>query len=121
MSPSSRPWRCSSRTGRRHRFRPSVEVLDERHLPSAGFLSVNLVSDAPGEARGTNANLVSPWGVAFSPTGPFWLADNGGGASNILDGRGRPVPLVVAVPSATGFDAAPTGVVFNGGAGFAIA
>jgi uncharacterized protein (TIGR03118 family) len=75
-----------------------------------------LASDVPGLARVTDPNLVNPWGIAFSPTGPFWFADNGSGVSDLLDGRGQPVPLVVTVPGGT-----PTGTVFNGGPGFAVA
>jgi uncharacterized protein (TIGR03118 family) len=79
-----------------------------------------LASDVPGLARVTDPNLVNPWGIAFSPTGPFWFADNGSGVSDLLDGRGQPVPLVVAVPSAARSGSTPTGTVFNSGAGFAI-
>jgi uncharacterized protein (TIGR03118 family) len=79
-----------------------------------------LASDVPGLARVIDPNLANPWGIAFSPTGPFWFADNGSGVSDLLDGRGQPVPLVVPVPSAVGSGGTPTGVVFNGGAGFTI-
>jgi uncharacterized protein (TIGR03118 family) len=71
-------------------------------------------------ARVTDTNLVNPWGISFSPTGPFWFADNGSGVSDLLDGRGQPFPLVVAVPSVPGSGGTPTGTAFNGGAGFAI-
>jgi uncharacterized protein (TIGR03118 family) len=75
----------------------------------------------PGVARVTDPNLVNPWGTAFSPTGPFWFADNGSGVSDILDGRGQPFLLVVPIPSAARSGGRPTGTVFNGGPGFAIA
>jgi uncharacterized protein (TIGR03118 family) len=71
-------------------------------------------------ARVTDPNLVNPWGIAFSPTGPFWFADNGSGVSDLLDGRGQAFPLVVMVPSAAHSGSAPTGTVFNGGSGFTI-
>jgi uncharacterized protein (TIGR03118 family) len=48
------------------------------------------------------------------------LADNGSGVSNLLDGRGQPVPLVATVPPPTPSGATPTGTVFNGGPGFRI-
>jgi uncharacterized protein (TIGR03118 family) len=79
-----------------------------------------LASDVPGLALVTDPNLVNPWGIAFSPTGPFWFADNGSGVSDLLDGSGLPVPLVVAVPSAVSSGSTPTGTVFNGGAGFVV-
>jgi uncharacterized protein (TIGR03118 family) len=81
---------------------------------------VNLASDVPGLARVTDPNLVNPWGVAYSPTGPFWFAENGSGVSDFLDGRGKLFSLVVTVRSAAHSGSAPTGTVFNSGAGFAI-
>jgi uncharacterized protein (TIGR03118 family) len=80
-----------------------------------------LASDVAWLARVTDPNLVNPWGISLSPTGPFWFADNGSGVSDLLDGCGQPFPLVVTIPSTTGPDGTPTGTVFNGGAGFAIA
>jgi uncharacterized protein (TIGR03118 family) len=71
-------------------------------------------------ARVLDPNLVNPWGISLSPTGPFWFADNGSGVSDLLDGRGQPVPLVVSLPSAGHSGGAPTGIVFNGSAGFLI-
>jgi uncharacterized protein (TIGR03118 family) len=96
-------------------YRPVLECLEDRCLLSGGFAQVNLASDVPGLAQVTDPNLVNPWGISFSPTGPFWFADNGSGVSELLDGRGQPVPLVVTVPDGT-----PTGTVFNEGPGFAL-
>jgi uncharacterized protein (TIGR03118 family) len=101
-------------------YRPVLERLEDRCLLSGGFLQVNLASDVAGLARVTDPNLVNPWGIAFSPTGPFWFADNGSSVSDVLDGRGQLVPLVVTVPSATRSGSVPTGTVFNGGGGFVI-
>jgi uncharacterized protein (TIGR03118 family) len=98
-----------------------LECLESRWLLSGGFAQVDLASDVPGLASIIDPNLVNPWGIAFSPTGPFWFADNGSGVSDILDGRGQPFSLVVPVPSAARRGSTPTGTVFNGGAGFVIA
>jgi uncharacterized protein (TIGR03118 family) len=103
----------------RRSCRLGLEPLEDRCLLSAGFIQVNLASDVPGLARVTDPNLVNPWGVAFSPTGPFWFANNGSGSSDLLDGSGQPVPLVNGVTSASA-GGSPTGTVFNGGDGFAI-
>src|SRR5438876_511495 len=72
---------------RRRRYRPVLEPLEDRHLLSAGFNLVNLVSDIPGRARFTDPNLVNPWGIAASPTGPFFLyaADFSRGTVEIFD------------------------------------
>jgi uncharacterized protein (TIGR03118 family) len=58
--------------------------------------------------------------MSYSPTGPFWFGDAGSGVSNLLDGCGQMVPLVVAVPGAGQGPGVPTGTVFNGSAGFVI-
>jgi uncharacterized protein (TIGR03118 family) len=78
----------------------------------------NLVSDIDGVARITDANLVNPWGLAFGPATPAWVADNGTDVSTLYSGGVRksiPVtlPLVVGIPGG-----APTGIVFNGTGGF---
>jgi uncharacterized protein (TIGR03118 family) len=99
---------------RQRLFRPSVEPLEERCLLTGGYTQVNLASDVPGEARVLDSLLVNPWGASFSPTGPFWFADNGSGVSDLRDGRGQIVPLVVEAGGS------PTGTVFNGGSGFVV-
>jgi uncharacterized protein (TIGR03118 family) len=86
------------------------------------YSQTNLVSDIPGQAAFTDANLVNPWGIAFGPTSPVWISDNHTGVSTLYKGDGQSVPLVVTIPppggSPPGTTAAPTGVVFNGGSSF---
>jgi uncharacterized protein (TIGR03118 family) len=77
------------------------------------YQQTNLISDIPGVARITDANLVNPWGQAASPTSPLWVADNGTNVSSLYTGGVNGsiptiVPLVVSIP-----EGAPTGVVFN--------
>ncbi len=87
-----------------------------------GYTQSNLVSNLPGEAAWTDASLVNPWGVSFSPTGPFWVSDNGTGVSTLYTSNGTPIPLVVKIPMPAGKTgtAAPTGQVFNGTQGFQV-
>ena len=67
-------------------------------------------------------------GIVHGPTTPFWIADNGTGVSTLYNGAGAPfpvgLPLVVTIPpphdSPAGTTAAPTGIVFNPTAGFAV-
>lgn len=84
------------------------------------YLQTNLVSNIKG--LGTlhrDSNLVNPWGVAFSPLGPFWIADAGKGISTLYSSFGRPFPsepsrlLVSIAPSALPVAPRPTAVVFN--------
>ena len=82
----------------------------------AQFDQTNLVSDQPGVARFTDANLVNPWGIAAAPGGTFWISDNGTGVATLYNGAGTKAALTVTVPIASGGTppAAPTGQVFNG-------
>ena len=80
---------------------------------SGSYQQTNLISDIPGVARITDANLVNPWGQAASSTSPLWVADNGTNVSSLYTGGVKGsipqiVPLVVSIP-----EGAPTGVVFN--------
>jgi uncharacterized protein (TIGR03118 family) len=86
------------------------------------FTQTNLVSDTPGAAPTIDPNLINPWGVADSPTGPFWVSDNGTGVTTIYNGAGMPAgPKLVTVAALPGEDhSSPTGQVFNGGGGFDI-
>jgi uncharacterized protein (TIGR03118 family) len=83
-----------------------------------GYTVHNLVSDQPGVADHTDANLVNSWGITAGSTSPWWVADNGTDVSTLYDGNGvaqfQPTPLVVSV------DGAPTGTVFNGSSGFTV-
>jgi uncharacterized protein (TIGR03118 family) len=89
------------------------------------FSQSNLVSDdQPGHLNASiqDPNLINPWGVAFSPTGPFWVNNNHTGTATIYDVDPKTnaitaAPLIVtiappqAVPNVT--TASPTGIVFN--------
>ncbi len=86
------------------------------------YSQTNLISDVPGWAATVDPNLVNAWGIAFSPTSPAWVADNGTGVSTLYTGAGGIVPLVVTVPGPAGSmdHSAPTGIVFNGNGGFTV-
>jgi uncharacterized protein (TIGR03118 family) len=109
--------------------RLGVEALEDRCLLSGNVLQTNLVSDLPGAAKTTDANLVNPWGIAESPgsTGsPFWVSDNNAGVSTLYNTAGTPQSLVVSIPAPgdpLGASGTPTGAVFNldlGGGGFKV-
>lgn len=81
-----------------------------------GFQQVDLVSDRPGAAT-QDPNLLNPWGIAFNPAGPAWIANNHSGTSTVYDAAGA-LELTVTLPAATGATdpSAPTGQVFNASA-----
>lgn len=85
------------------------------------YVQTNLSSDLPGVALNQDPDLVNPWGIVAGPTSPFWINDNGTGLSTIYNGAGAKIPLSVTVPPPGGSagTSAPTGIVFNGTAGFA--
>ena len=108
---------CKS-DARQRSFVPAFESLDERCLLSAGFagfVQTNLISDVPGLAQITDPNLLNPWGIANSPSGPFWFANNISGTSTANNAAIHPV----TIPGLAGIGD-PTGVAFNGGSGFAV-
>jgi uncharacterized protein (TIGR03118 family) len=86
------------------------------------FVRHDLVSDQAGLADVTDPNLINPWGVSFSGTGPFWVSNTGKGNSTLYNGSGVITPTVVTVPAAAaGKQGTPTGQVFNSGTGFVLA
>ncbi len=112
----------SSRSSRRWRIgalalvaagAAAVPVVADAGSSGNHYRQANLISDIPGVARITDANLVNPWGMAASPTSPLWIADNGTDVSTLYTGGvngsiPQIVPLVVSIP-----EGAPTGIVFN--------
>ena len=84
------------------------------------YQQTNLVSDQAGMANHTDPKLINPWGIAFFPGQPFWIADNNSGFSTLYDGSGNIDPLVVTVPPPAGSNApaTPTGIVANSTTGF---
>jgi uncharacterized protein (TIGR03118 family) len=90
-----------------------------REPPLNFYQQRNLVSDGFIKADHTDPNLVNAWGLQFNPRGPWWVADNGSGLSTLYDQTGAINALVVTVEPPEGAQqSAPTGIVFNAGAGF---
>jgi len=62
----------------------------------------------------TDPKLVNAWGLAASPTGPWWVANEAKASSTLYDGSGRKQALDVQVIGG------PQGVVYYGGRGFVV-
>lgn len=80
----------------------------------------NLVSDIPGLAELTDANLVNPWGVSSSGSGPFWVSNAGSNTSTLYSVNGTTGnpsinSLVVSTPGPI------SGQIFNATNDFQIA
>ena len=82
----------------------------------------NLVSDLPGKAQLQDTNLANAWGITFSGTGPFWVANNVTGKATLYavtnDASGAEFvtkqALEVTIPGA----GRPTGAISNNKGGF---
>jgi hypothetical protein len=87
-------------------------------------VQANLVSDILGLAQFTDPALKNPWGVSESPTGPFWISDQGTNESTLYSLSSASVvskpALTVAIPTTVGGPQGPTGQVNNTGGGFVV-
>jgi uncharacterized protein (TIGR03118 family) len=83
----------------------------------ARFVQVNLVSDLPGLAIITDANMKNPWGLAHSTTSPFWSANQATSTVTLYKVTDKTnvakVPLTVAIPTTASGPQGPTGQVNN--------
>lgn len=87
----------------------------------AQYQSTLLVSDLAGKAKHQDPLLKNAWGLAYSPSAPFWVSDEASGWSTLYNGMGVPQSLQVVIPSASGSGSGtPTGIVYNGSQEFKI-
>ncbi len=93
-----------------------------------GYWRTDLVSNGSIWTPNWDSSLVNPWSIACAPdTGPWWVADEGGGRVTLYTGDGIAypglTPLVVMTPAEHGVyeNSAPAGIVFNGTDDFEIA
>jgi uncharacterized protein (TIGR03118 family) len=87
--------------------------------PASGYSATRLLAGSAGAgALASDANLRNPWGIAFAPGKPAWVANNGSETATLYDGNGKAQPnsnpLVVHLPAGTaGATFSPTGIVSN--------
>jgi uncharacterized protein (TIGR03118 family) len=81
---------------------------------SSGYVVTSLVADPGFKAARHDATLVNAWGLAASPTGPWWTANEARDTSSLYAADGLKQALTVRV------DGGPTGVVFVDGDGFPV-
>jgi uncharacterized protein (TIGR03118 family) len=87
---------------------------------AAQYQLTNLVSNEAGQAKHTDPLLVNAWGLAYGPTGPFWISDEGSGWSTLYDGNGIKQGLEVLVPAVGSGPGSPTGIIFNASQDFQV-
>jgi len=84
------------------------------------YLQLNLVSDGAVPANITDARVVNAWGLVSGPATPWWFSDNGTGLTTLYNVGTATIVNTFTVPGSGGQQGTPTGVVFNGGAGFVV-
>ena len=95
---------------------PAASARPHGHGPENEFRQTNLVSNLNTVgAQVVDPNLKNPWGLAFGPTTPLWVADNGTSVATVYNvspggATASNAGLTVTLPPA---DSAPTGQVFN--------
>lgn len=87
----------------------AVTVDSASASPGGAFAETVLVTNL------TDPDLVNPWGIALSSTGPFWVSDNATGKATLYNSAGSKLPLVLSMPPGS---EPVTGQVFNGTASF---
>ena len=97
-------------------------------VPATAYAVRGLTTDmTPDWADHHDPKLVNPWGISMSPTGPFWVSNNGSGTTTLYNTAGElfptASPLVVTIPAGPGRSgpSKPTGQVWNGTPGFEVA
>jgi uncharacterized protein (TIGR03118 family) len=94
-------------------------AVQQGQAQSNSYTQTNLTSDTQGMAANTDTNLINPWGVAFLPGNPFWIADNNSGKATLYDKTGAlQGTFTVPPPGGSANLSTPTGVVANAGGGF---
>jgi uncharacterized protein (TIGR03118 family) len=82
--------------------------------PRNAYVVHGLVSDEHRHASHVDARLVNAWGLAASPTGPWWTSNEASASSTLYSAEGRKQLLTVTV------DGGPTGIDYYGGKGFRV-
>jgi uncharacterized protein (TIGR03118 family) len=80
----------------------------------SAYVVSKLVADERGHAPSVDSALVNAWGIAASPTGPWWTSNEARGSSTLYSGTGRKQLLTVTV------DGGPTGIAYYGGKRFRV-
>ena len=82
--------------------------------PRNAYAVHGLVSDEHRRAPHVDARLVNAWGLAASPTGPWWTSNEASATSTLYSGEGRKQLLTVSV------EGGPTGIAYYGGKGLRV-
>jgi uncharacterized protein (TIGR03118 family) len=79
------------------------------------YVVQRLVSDRSSHAARRDRSLVNAWGLAASPTGPWWTSNEASSTSTLYSGEGRKQLLTVRV------EGGPTGIAYYDGKALPVA
>jgi hypothetical protein len=79
-----------------------VERLEDRTVPSSGFVETSLVSDFPGFAPNTDRSVINPWGFSDDAAGQFRVAANGSGRGILFKAQGEKSGADIIIPPPAG-------------------
>lgn len=96
---------------------PALADHGSRNNP--GYLQFNLVSDIATNANRSDPRLLNAWGLVAAPNS-VWVNDNHSGLTTVYNPSGRTSDFAINVPAPGGGAGAPTGLIFNDTAKFAI-
>jgi len=114
-------YRVTHRTIRHHLFIAAMLVLALSVASSLAFAQYTATALVKSSGKHGDTDLINPWGLAYGPSEPFWLSDEGSGLSTLYTGAGVKQSLVVTIPTASGSGVgSPTGIVYNGSSEFQI-
>ncbi len=115
---------CATRPVRRPSCRLMLERLEDRTVPSTGFVETPLVSNIPGLAPNTDRELINPWGFFETPAGQFRVAANGSGQGILFNAQGHKSGADINIPPPTGSPpgttSTPNGLISNPTSDFVI-
>src|ERR1700758_1662051 len=123
-TPSAKSDSAQSILERKTRMRLAIKTLAILALAAilpcltlAQYTRTDLVTNSGAGGTVPDSHLVNAWGLVSTGTSPFWVSDNATGFSTLYSINNTngvvatPVGLVVSVPSATGGQGSPTGIV----------
>src|SRR5580692_3901877 len=110
-----------SRAFRHNLLVAALLVLALSVASSLAFAQYTATTLVKSTGKKGDTQLINPWGLAYGPSAPFWLSDEGTGLSTLYTGTGAKQTLVVTIPTASGSGVgSPTGIVYNGSSEFQI-
>ena len=90
-----------------------------QHQKTHHYTKTVLVSNTG--KKNVDPQLINGWGLANTPTGPFWVSDAGSGFTTIYDASGVKQQAGITIPPAGGNGpGSPTGMAYNGSSEFKI-